>query len=165
MKSKKGLWGFLFVGVLGTLFHFAYDFLGKAWFWGLIFPVNESIWEHLKLLFFSAVLWWLIEWFFIEKTPCFFPIRMKALLCGLVSIPLLHYTYSGVIGQRFSAVDISIYFVADALYFWLVHRFSRNKKTDCEGETLLSLLIFLMILFAFAAFTFYPPDLGIFWEP
>ena len=165
MKSKKGLWGFLFVGILGVRFHFAYDFLGQKWFWGLVFPVNESIWEHLKLIFFPALLWWLIEWVFYETKPCFFPLRMKALLCSLGSIPLLFYTYSGIIGQRFAAVDISIFFVADALYFWLVHRFSRNRKTTCEGETLIGLLIFLVLLFAFVAFTFFPPDLGIFWEP
>jgi len=165
MKSKKGLWGFLFVGVLGVLFHFAYEFLGENPVAGVFFPVNESIWEHLKLLFFPAVLWWLTEWFFIEKSPCFFPVRMRALVLAMGAIPVLYYTYSGVIGQRFAPVDIGIYFVADGLYFYLVSRFSAEKKEDCEGETLLSLLIFLMILFAFAAFTFYPPDLGIFWEP
>ena len=165
VKSKKGLWGFLFVGILGVLFHFAYDFFGQNWFLGLFLPVSESIWEHLKLLFFPVVLWWVIEWFFFERSPCFFSTRMKALLCSLGCIPLLYYTYSGIIGQRFSFVDIGIFFVADALYFWLVHRFSRDKKVDCEGETLISLLFFLVLLFAFAAFTFFPPDLGIFWEP
>jgi hypothetical protein len=165
MKSKKGLWGFLFVGVLGVLFHFAYDFLGENRIAGLFFPVNESIWEHLKLLFFPVALWWILEWFIWEKTPNFFPTRMKALLCALTAIPVLYYTYSGIVGQRFAAVDIGIYFVSAALYFYLVSRFSRKNKEAGEGDTLLALSAFLILLFAFWLFSFFPPDLGIFWAP
>ena len=165
MKSKSGFWGFLFVGALGTLFHFAYDFFGQNPVAGIFFPINESIWEHLKLLFFPVVLWWLIEWGTGHRPPCFFPVRMRALVCGLGTIPVLYYTYSGIIGQRYAAVDIGIFFVADALYFWQTHRFSRNKNKECEGETLGYLLVFLVILFSFAVFTFFPPDLAFFREP
>ena len=165
MKSKKGLWGFLFVGILGVLFHFAYEFLGENWIAGLFFPVNESIWEHLKLLFFPVALWWIIEWFVWEKAPNFFPLRMKALLCSLGAIPVLFYTYSGIVGRRFAAVDIGIYFVSVALYFYLVQRFSRKKEGSGEGDTLLALSAFLILLFAFWLFSFFPPDLGIFWAP
>ena len=43
--------GFFVVGILGTLFHFVYDWSGQMWFVGLFVPVNESTWEHMKLLF------------------------------------------------------------------------------------------------------------------
>ena len=165
MKSKKGLWGVLFVGVLGVLFHFAYDLFGENWVAGLFFPVNESIWEHLKLLFFSVALWWILEWFIWEKTPSFFPVRMKALLYSLVAIPVLYYTYSGILGRRFATVDIGIYFLSVGLYFYLVQRFSRKQKEAGEGDTLLALSVFLILLFAFWLFTFFPPDLGFFREP
>ena len=165
MRSKKGLWGFLFVGVLGVLFHFAYDFLGENWVAGLFFPVNESIWEHLKLLFFPVALWWILEWFLWEKAPSFFPVRMKALLYSLATIPVLYYTYSGIVGQRFAAVDIGIYFLSVDLYFYLVQRFFRKQREAGEGDTLLALSAFLILLFAFWLFTFFPPDLGFFQAP
>ena len=40
------------VFVLGTLAHFVYDWSGQNSFIGLLTPVNESTWEHMKLLFF-----------------------------------------------------------------------------------------------------------------
>ncbi len=46
----------LFVIVLGTLMHFMYNWSGKHPFAGLIAPVNESVWEHMKLLFFPMLL-------------------------------------------------------------------------------------------------------------
>ena len=165
MKSKQGLWGFLFVGLLGVLFHFAYDFFGQNWVAGVFFPINESIWEHLKLLYYPVILWWGIEWFWGQKTPCFFPVRMKALALAVGAIPVLYYTYSGIVGQRFAVADIGIFFVAAALYFWLTARFSAREKRACEGAVLGALTALLILFFAFTAFTFFPPDLGIFCSP
>lgn len=161
---KRSIWGFLFVGVLGVLFHFAYDFLGQTPVAGLFFPINESIWEHLKLLYFSVALWWIAEGFLDGKQERFFAPRVWALSLALLFIPTAFYTYSGVIGRRYSWVDIGLYFAGDLLYFILAHRFTR-KKEESEGENVLAIIVFLLWMFSFFLFTFLPPDLGIFREP
>lgn len=162
--TKRWIFGFLFVGALGTLFHFAYEFFGKSDFAGLFFPINESIWEHLKLLFFPVVLWWVIEWFWGGREPRFFAARVWALSVAMGAIPVLYYTYSGIIGRRFSAVDIGIFFISVGLYFWLAHGFGK-KEEESEGENILSAIVFLTILLSLWTFTFFPPDLAIFRNP
>ncbi len=164
-ERLRWIWGFLFVGVLGVLFHFAYNFFGQTAIAGLFFPINESIWEHLKLLYFPAVLWWIAEGFLGEKKPRFFASRVWALSLALLFIPVAHYTYSGIVGQRYAWVDLGIFFGADLLYFLLAAKFSSGKKDEDEGENLLSVMVFLVWMFAFFLFTFLPPDLGIFWSP
>lgn len=166
MKPKRflSLWGFVFVGVLGVLFHFAYNWLGQIPILGLFFPINESIWEHLKLLFFPVVLWWFLEWAFSQKQSRFFAPRLWALSLSMAFIVVAFYTYSGIIGDHFSVVDIGIYFLANALYFLLARRFSRNKK-ESEGENILALILFLTLLFSLWVFTFFPPDLALFQSP
>ena len=42
----------LSVSLLGTLLHFTYRWSGRN---PLIAPVNESVWEHMKLLFFPML--------------------------------------------------------------------------------------------------------------
>ncbi|MBO5247700.1 MAG: hypothetical protein J6B54_00170 [Clostridia bacterium] len=162
---KRLIWGFLFVGVLGTLFHFAYEWLGETAIAGLFFPINESIWEHLKLLYFSVALWWIVEGFLGVKEPRFFASRVWALSLALLFIPVAHYTYSGIVGQRFAWVDIGIYFVAAAVYFLLQRRFSAREKEESEGENILAAVVFLVWMFSFFAFTFLPPNLAIFQAP
>jgi len=52
MKSKLfkfELLGFVFCCILGTLSHFFYDWSGQNIIVGMFCPVNESVWEHLKL--------------------------------------------------------------------------------------------------------------------
>ncbi len=163
--KKRWLWGFLFVGALGTLFHFTYDWLGQNNFAGLFFPINESIWEHLKLLYFPVALWWIVEGIWGGKKTRFFAPRVWALSLALLFIPIAHYTYSGIIGQRYSWVDISLFFVADALYFIFANRFSSGEKKESEGENLLALIVFLIWMFAFFLFTFFPPALALFQAP
>lgn len=165
LETKRSIWGFLFVGALGVLFHFVYDWLGQTVIAGLFFPVNESIWEHLKLLYFPVALWWIVEGFLGVKKPRFFASRVWALSLAMLFIPVAHYTYSGVIGQRYSWVDIGIYFLSVLFYFWLLKGFSGEEKQESEGENILSAVVFLVWMFSFFTFAFFPPNLGIFWEP
>ena len=48
--------GFLFTAALGTIWHFLYDWTGRGAIAALFFPVNESTWEHMKLIFFPMLL-------------------------------------------------------------------------------------------------------------
>ena len=49
MKKRYAL-AFLLTALAGTALHFAYDWCLSPLV-GLFAPVNESVWEHLKLLF------------------------------------------------------------------------------------------------------------------
>ena len=44
--------GTIFVLVLGTLSHFFYEWSNDNPLIGLFSPINESVWEHMKLLSF-----------------------------------------------------------------------------------------------------------------
>ena len=60
--------GFIFTSVLGTLMHFFYEWSGNNTFVGLFCPVNESPYEHLKLLFFPALFYFIIEYFLCKDS-------------------------------------------------------------------------------------------------
>ena len=49
--------GFIAVSIAGTLMHFIYEWSGNNKIVALFAPVNESPWEHLKLLFFPFVIY------------------------------------------------------------------------------------------------------------
>ena len=52
--------------ILGTIFHFTYEWSGKKVIIGLFSAVNESTWEHLKLLFFPMLITTFIGYFFFN---------------------------------------------------------------------------------------------------
>ncbi len=65
MKRNIDLWqlvGFAFVSLIGTLLHFLYDLTGYK-LTALFSAVNESTWEHMKLIFFPMLAFAVIEYF------------------------------------------------------------------------------------------------------
>ena len=111
--------GFFFVSVLGVLLHFAYEWSGSGLV-GAFSAVNESIWEHMKLLFFPAVLFTLLEcWHGGCRSSNFLAVRAASILAGTALIPVLYYTYSGILGRSVDWVNIAIFFVAALALFGL----------------------------------------------
>jgi hypothetical protein len=132
----------------------------------LIFPTNESVWEHLKLLFFPALLWWIAEWFFYgKKTPRFFAVKVWSLVTALAFIIVLYYTYVGVVGSDSLVIDIAIFELAVALYFRLSYLQFLKSRPETEGENILASIVFLTVLFSFLIFSFFPPSIGLFIPP
>ncbi|MEG1242018.1 MAG: DUF6512 family protein [Oscillospiraceae bacterium] len=150
--------------LLGTLSHFAFDALGKSPIIGAFFPVNESVWEHLKLLLLPLILWWSLYYLFrgkkygIHKNR-WFGGALIALLSSLFAIPLLYYFYTGAFGLELMWVDILILLLALFVGQLLgLHYFRRGRGIDFR----LVIVIFIALILLFALFTFYPPPLPLF---
>ena len=163
-KSKKYfISGFFFTSLLGTLFHFAYDFLDQFFLVGLFTPVNESIWEHLKLLYFPMLFFSLYA---IPKLSAEYPRTAYGLsvgiLIGCLLIPMLYYTYSGILGTHYAAADIAIYYICVLTAFFVAY----HLTLSCKGRKYpyLKLLLFLLTC-AFILFTYMPPALPFFQSP
>ena len=166
MKQKILLWqlmGFAVTSLLGTLLHFLYDLLfGASW----IAPfsgVNESTFEHMKLLFWPMLLFAAVEAPFFRERADFICIKARGVLLGLVLIPVLFYTYNGVIGQSPDFVNITIFFLSAAAAYLYEGRLLSRKETACRRPLALLLLVTLAALFVL--FTFRPPMLGLFRDP
>lgn len=154
---------YLFVTLLGVFLHFAYELSGDNTIVGFFAPVNESVWEHLKLIFFPMLL--LTFWDLFTRyrsTPNFLPARTAGILSGMIFIVVSFYTISGIIGTSIAWVDILLYFIGVAVAFWTGWRV-RTKYRDLSSAAAIVVLIVFVILFVI--FTIAPPDLGIFIPP
>lgn len=86
--------GIVFVLIAGSLAHFLYDWTGRNDIVGLFTPINESIWEHMKLLFFPMLLYTLLMIFkFKDNRLCIASSFSFGILAGTFLIPILYYAY------------------------------------------------------------------------
>lgn len=151
----------LTVIVLGCLNHFLYDISGKLAGVAIFCPVNESTWEHLKLLFFPFLFVSFFQYFkFRFHLIRFFYYRLIAVLCGMLSIVILFYTYTGIIGRHFLVVDLLIYFFSVFLSFSIYHYLYRKELTLPSQTIVFSLWI--LVSMCFFAFTCFPPNIPLF---
>lgn len=108
--KKTELVSFVIASALGVLFHFMYEWTGENAIAGLFFPINESIWEHLKLIFFPVFLLALIEYFILDiRYENFLFIKFLSVLLGMAVTIILFYTYTGIYGKNNDVLNILIY--------------------------------------------------------
>ena len=167
MKHSIPSWqigGFVFVGTLGTLLHFVFDWSGGNAFAGLISAVNESIWEHMKLLFYPMVLfaWWERR-VWGRSAPRFWCIKLMGVLLGLGLIPGLYYTYTGILGMNMDWFNITIFFIAAAVALYTETRlFLREEGCLFERKAVVWLWVIAVL---FTVLTFAPPHIPLFQDP
>lgn len=97
--TKLQIIGFSVTALGGVLLHFLYDLTGNNILISVVSAVNESTWEHMKLLFFPMFIFALTEYSFLKERKNFWCIKLIGILAGLVLIPVLFYTYNGVFGK------------------------------------------------------------------
>ena len=131
---------------------------------GLFSAVNESTWEHMKLLAVPWILFSLAEYIAVRSGSVAAP-RAAGLLVGLAAIPLLFYGYQGVVGRDSMIVDILIFQVAVLLSFWVSWTLQRRRQLSGAGWTVLGLLVLLGVWALFLLFTFRAPELPLFIDP
>lgn len=158
--------GTLFTLTAGTLLHFVYEWFGP--YWAVIGAVNESTWEHLKLVFWPMLLFSLAEYaVYGRKLPAFWTSRAAGILAGLAAVVVLFYTYTGVIGRNFAPVDIGIFVVAVLLAWWLAWQMLRRPRAwQRRGWAVWAAVLVLAVLaVCFVAFTYWPPHIALFLDP
>ena len=167
MKRKIGLWqlmGFAVTSFGGTLLHFLYEWTGGSAIVAPFSGVNESTWEHMKLLFWPMFIFAALQSFFFREREDFGCVKARGILSGLILIPVLFYTYNGVVGKSPDWLNISIFFISAAVAYIYETKLFNEKKIPCRFEKL-SLTILIIIAILFVAFTFVTPEIGIFEDP
>ena len=158
------LFGFAVTSLGGTLLHFLYDRLGEAAWVAPFSGVNESTWEHMKLLFWPMLLYAIVQSFFFKDRGDFWCVKLRGILLGLGLIPLLFYTCNGVIGKTPDWFNIAIFFVsAAAAYLYETRLFERGTATCKRPRWAVAVLCGRGV--RFTVFTFFTPEFGVFRDP
>ena len=153
----------IFTFVLGALLHFTYDLSGQNKAVALFSAVNESTWEHLKLLFFPMLITTIIgNIYFNKKNPNFLCSKTIGILVATCFTVIFFYTYRGVLGINIDIVNILLFFVATVVgevvaYLLIINRFKCNNT--------ISIIILIILFTCFIIFTFNTPKIGLFKDP
>ncbi len=166
MKKDIFVWQFIcftFVCMLGTILHFLYSwipFLPIA----SVSSINESTFEHIKILFFPMLLFAIIQRpFFQDDFKGFWCVKLKGILLGIVLIPTLFYTLTGIFGTLYGWVNVLIFFVSafiSSIYEGKL--FKENKPCKCN---ILAFITLCLIAIVFILFTYFPPKIPLFLDP
>ena len=99
--------------ILGTLLHFLYEWTGENIIIASFSAVNESVWEHLKLVFFPMLLAGIIEYFFVNKIANnYIEAKCIGIFSAICFVVVTFFTYTGIVGTNFFILDILIFIIS-----------------------------------------------------
>lgn len=162
LLRKTVFWDiFLFValGILGPVLHFIAPQVSQIPLFRGFLPINESIWEHLKLIFYPAVAVGLLRRIVLGKLQRgILTTFAEGILLSMALLVAAFYTYSGILGMHFLTADIALYYLCSlVLAIYVGKRAARQKKSSLSG-----VLILLFLTGCFLFFSFYTPNFGLF---
>ena len=167
MKQRSILWqaaGFALVTFGGTILHFLYDWTGGSILVSPFSGVNESTWEHMKLLFWPLFFFALVQRLFFKDQENYWCVKLAEILLGLVLIPVLFYTYNGVFGKSPDWINIVIFYISALLVFFFEWWVFKNERLPCKRPRLAFATICLIGVL-FVVFTFATPQIPLFQDP
>ena len=146
--------------------HFAFDWSGNLTIVGIFAPVNESIWEHLKMSFWPMLIWWFAGYFLLNlrntiSAPQWFVSCAVAELVCLLVIVSFYYTYTGALGIESLILDIFSLFLGIAVGQIIGLHIFKYAQTN-NNSLFFALAVLTLLAVAFIVFTFVPPHIPLF---
>lgn len=166
MKNKVLTWeigGFLFIGLIGAALHFTFEMSNfSSMEVGYFSAVNESTWEHLKMVFFPGLVFALIQYTYVRDAVNNY---ILAKVAGLVIMPLViaigWYIYAPLLGRSYFPADLFLFYLAVFLGQWTSYKLLTRAPLE-KKYTQYAIGVFLVMFVAFSTFTFFPPNIFLF---
>ena len=157
--------GFVLIVIVGSLLHFTYEASGERWWVGVFSAMNESVWEHVKMAFWPAVVWTLLQRSLMPSSnPNFWLAKALALLLMPALIAVGYYAYTAALGRHLLILDIVLFCIAIAIGQLAAVAVQRSRMVLPYSTPIAKLTVAVEAL-AFSVLGFLPPELSIFIDP
>lgn len=164
MKKIKVV-GVLVIFALTVLYHFLYEWFPNPVF-SVLFPVNESIWEHMKLLYSGILTWGIVEYFILKRKNIRFTNYFSSLFLTMITSMIVYLIlylplYSLFKENMFISIGLLIIVIIlmEIFNYYLISRKEENKFLDK-----VSIILIILGYVVFLSLTYDPPRNYIFYD-
>ncbi len=154
--------GAVFIILLGSMLHFTFELSGGNPVVGVFSAVNESVWEHLKLAYWPALAYMVIEHRRLKTVGSFLAAKIIGICLMPVIIVFSFYTYNFFIAENL-LMDVIIFIAAVVIGQLASYRLMARENLRAYGR--IGLLTLVSAAIVFTVFTFNPPKLAVFQDP
>ena len=163
-KKKLKIFGVVLAFLLCFPLHFLYDIFPN-FFTSIFLPVNESVWEHMKIIFGGILFYGIIQKIIvIFKKMNINNICFSNFIAAILSIPifLLIYFFFNLFIEDSIIVNIIIMFITIVICEFISYKIMNKKDFMFENKTIF-LVLFVYIIFGIL--TYFPIRNELFIDP
>ena len=155
--------GWVLVSLAGSMLHFAYQWAQCHWAVGFLVAVNESVFEHLKILVFPLLLFWFVDYLLFGHAVSRLISATFAIYSGVAFLVLIHVLVSVLAGYEGLVFDIVLFivsaFVAQLAGYWSLYMQFRHWLW-----VLIIILCFVVAVICHVFFTVCPPHIPVLFQ-
>ncbi len=165
MNLKKMIFiNSILVFLLCFLTHFVYDLLPNNLF-AIFFPVNESIWEHMKMLYTTFLIYGIIEYlilkkFDIEHNNFLITTYLKAILCIPIYL-IMYLPFYFNFGENM-IITFIILFIAILITNFIGYKILKLK--EIPYQKIIAIILIIITYVVMAILTFKAPHYDLFFD-
>ena len=142
--------------LLCFLFHFIYHWLPST-LTAIFFPVNESIWEHMKLLFSAVIMYGIIDYIILQKFKIKYNNFFTSLfVSALAIIPIYLIIFLPIYYKTGENMIIAITIMAISIIISQIISYYILKQEHLDKLNIISLILIIVSYIVFAYLTYYP---------
>lgn len=150
--------------ILSFAAHFAYDLFPNLIF-SFIFPVNESIWEHMKIIFTSTLIYSVIDYFLLNKynikyNNFSFQLYFTA-LCAIPIYLIIYIPLYKLFGEN-AFISILLLFIVYILQQFISYNILKEKNIKILN--IIAIPVILLSYLGFIYLTYNPIHNYIFYD-
>lgn len=158
------LLSFFVLTIFGSLAHFTHGWFKKGILLHIFSALNESTWEHMKMLVAPTILVGILQYVFLDKGYInFFNSILILLITELVTMPLLYETLKRLVKKVPFPITILIFFLS--IIFGLISEYLILTNGVVILPEVWSLVLGLLVVSLFGIFSYYPPRMFLFKDP
>ncbi len=140
-------------------FHFMYEIFPNTLF-SIMFPVNESIWEHMKMLFSATLFTGIIECLLIKNNNKF----SNLFITSLLSIPIFLALYLPLYKIFNENVFINISVLIVTIIITQIISYIILKSSNKDSMMGINIIGIILVYILFGILTYYPLQNEIFYD-
>lgn len=163
MKKIKII-GIFVIFIISFISHYVYDLIPN-FFTSILFPVNESIWEHMKLIATPLLIFAIFEYFYYKKKEIkcnnFLLSYSIGIILGIITYLIIYLPIDALIGHNI-IISISLLFLIFVFIQYIVYKLMCYRPIS--NNKIIGILLVILIYVVFYYFTYYPSKNPIFYD-
>lgn len=121
--------------ILSTLLHFSYKWSNENPFVGFFAPINESIFQHIKMFVFPTIIYYLITYLLFYKKyeiefKKYFSSILLTIIVTSVSILFFYYVFKHALSISSMIIDISSFIIGLFISSFLSYKMYIKSKMN-----------------------------------
>lgn len=164
MSIKKiKIIGIFIIFLLCFPLHFLYEIMPNSLF-SIFLPVNESIWEHMKIIYTSYLLYGIIDYFWLKKNNSFNNFLLQLFivpLIGFVLYLIIFIPIYNIIGENMIFSILLLFFII--VVEQLISYYILNKE-NFKYQNVIGIIGIVFIYILFGYLTYKPIENYIFFD-